>query len=95
MAGGLDNNLFSAFLDWIYSSGEITVPSEFHQRCAKIEEMLDNDISGTIDSVLDYAVNSASEANYRIECSEPTLQKLLNLWLDKINLDIKGRKSVV
>lgn len=90
MAGGLDNNLFSAFLDWIYSSGEITVPSEFHQRCAKIEEMLDNDISGTIDSVLDYAVNSASEANYRIECSEPTLQKLLNLWLDKINLDIKG-----
>jgi cation transport regulator ChaB len=52
--------------------------------------MLGNDVSGTIDTILDYAVNSASEANYRVECSETTLQKLLNLWLEDINIDIKG-----
>ena len=87
---GLGNGIFQAFIDWLYSSGDISVPSDYHQRCSKVQEMLDNDISGTINSVLDYAVNSASEAKYRIECSETTLQKLLNLWLEKINLEIKG-----
>jgi cation transport regulator ChaB len=90
MAQGLPNGLFQAFIDWIYSSGDISVPTGYHGRCNKINEMLDNDISGTIDTILDYAVNSASEANYRVECSETTLQKLLNLWLEEINIDIKG-----
>ena len=87
---GLGEGLFQAFMSWLYSSGEISVPGDYHTRCEKVEYMLDNDISGTINTILDYAVNSASEAKYRVECSEPTLQKLLNLWLDKINLDIKG-----
>src|SRR3989304_7937295 len=87
---GLGNGIFQAFIDWLYSSGDISVPTDYHQRCIRIQEMLDNDISGTINSILDYAVNSASEANYRIECSESTLQKLLNIWLEKINLQIKG-----
>jgi cation transport regulator ChaB len=90
MANALAGNMFETFLNWLYQSGEISVPADYHERCGKIEEMLDNDISGTINSLLDYAVNSASEANYRVECSEPTLQKLLNLWLDQINIDIKG-----
>jgi len=85
----LSNGIFQAFIDWLYSSGDISVPADFHNRCGKIQEMLDNDISGTINTILDYAVNSASEANYRIECSEKTLQKLLNLWLEEINIDIK------
>lgn len=90
MADGLGNGLFQAFLDWIYSSGDMSVPSEYHSRCAKVQEMLDSDISGTVNSILDYAVNSASEAKYQVECSEPTLEKLLNLWLDEINIEIKG-----
>lgn len=90
MAGGLGNGMFSAFLDWLYSNSNISVPSDYHQRCYKIQEMLDNDISGTINTVLDYSINSASEANYRVECSETTLQKLLNLWLESINIEIKG-----
>ena len=87
---GLGNGIFQAFIDWLYSSGDISVPIDYHSRCAKVQEMLDNDISGTINSVLDYAVNSASEAKYRVECSESTLQKLLNLWLEDINIEIKG-----
>jgi predicted Zn-ribbon and HTH transcriptional regulator len=87
---GLGNGLFQAFIDWIYSSGDISVPSNYHQRCIKVQEMLDNDISGSINSILDYAINSASEAKYRVECSETTLQKLLNLWLEDINIEIKG-----
>ena len=82
--------MFEQFLNYLYQSSEISVPTEYHDRCSKVGEMLDNDISGMINSLLDYAINSSSEANYRVECSEPTLQKLLNLWLDQINLDIKG-----
>jgi len=87
---GLGNEIFQSFIDWLYNSGDISVPTDYHQRCGKVKEMLDNDISGTINSILDYAVNSASEAKYRVECSEETLQKLLNMWLDDINIEIKG-----
>ena len=90
MADALGAGVFQSFIDYLFSTGDISVPVEYHDRCSKIQEMLDNDISGTINSILDYAVNSASEAKYRVECSEPTLQKLLNMWLDKINLEIKG-----
>ena len=82
--------MFEQFLDYLYQSSEIFVPPEYHERCLKIKEMLDSDISGMVNSLLDYAVNASSEANYRVKCSEPTLQKLLNMWLDEINLDIKG-----
>ena len=71
------NGFFSTILKLLYSSGDISIPVEYHDRCVKVREMLDNDISGTINTVLDYAINSSSEAKYRVECSEPTLQKLL------------------
>ena len=87
---GMADGLFSAFLNWLYSSGDITVPSDFHTRCEKVQDMLDNDISGVINSLLNYSIQSASEALYRIECNEPTLQKLLNTWLQQINLEVKG-----
>ena len=90
MADALGSGVFQAFIDYLFSSGDISVPQDYHERCTKIQEMLDNDISGTINSVLDYAVNSASEANYRIECSENTLEQLLNKWLEQINIEIKG-----
>ena len=82
--------LFNQFINYLYSSGGIEVPKDYHERCLKIHEMLDNDTSGVINTILNYSINSASESNYRVECSEDTLQKLLNLWLDKINIDIKG-----
>lgn len=82
--------LFERFLDYLFTSEAIFVPTEYHDRCDKIKGMIDSDISGIVSTVLDYSVNSASEAKYRVECSEETLQELLNLWLEKINLDIKG-----
>jgi hypothetical protein len=84
------SGLFQTFINYLFESGDISVPTDYHSRCVKIKDMLDNDISGTINTLLDYSINSASETRYRVECSEPTLQKLLNLWLDKVNIDIKG-----
>ena len=86
----LGPGVFNSFIHYLFNSGDISVPTEYHERCNKVHEMLDNDISGTINTVLDYAINSASEAKYRVECSSETLQKLLNLWLEKINIDIRG-----
>lgn len=88
MGGGLEGNLFGAFLNWLYQTGEITVPASFHDRCAKIEEMFDNDVTGVINTILDYSVNSASEAKFKVECSNDTIEGLLNLWLDQININI-------
>ena len=90
MGSALSGNLFERFLNYLYESGAISVPQDYHDRCIKIKEMLGNDISGTVDSLLDYAINSASETDYRIECSDSTLQKLLNIWLEQVNLDVKG-----
>jgi len=87
---GLGNGLFQAFLDWVYSAGGISVPSTFHQRCESVSCMLDNDISGVINTVLDYSIESASDAKYTVECSESTLEKLLNKWLERINIDVAG-----
>ena len=90
MAGGLADGLFQAFLNWLYSSGEITVPSDFHLQCTAINEMLNNDISGVINTVLEYSISSASNTQYRIECENNSIEELLNLWLEKINLNIKN-----
>jgi len=87
---GLPGDLFGQFINYMYSSGGITIPSEFHERCNAIETMLDNDVTGVINTLLGYAINSASETKYRVECSEPTLQNLLNTWLQEVNLELKG-----
>ena len=87
---GLAAGLFGAFINWLYSTGEITVPKDYHKRCSEIQKMLDDDVSGLVSTITRYSVNSASGANYNIQCSEETLQKLLNLWLKKINLDVSG-----
>ena len=88
--GGLNSGLFQAFIDYLYSSGNITVPADFHSRCSYIKDMLDNDYSGLINTLLDYAVNSASEANYRVECENETLEDILNKWLQRVNINIDG-----
>jgi len=87
MSDGL-GGLFPAFLNWLYSTGDIFVPTDFHERCAKIECMLANDVTGVINTILDYSVNSASEAKFKVECANNTIEGLLNLWLDQININI-------
>jgi hypothetical protein len=90
MPNDASGGLFQQFINYLYQTSEISIPTDYHGQCASVQNMLGNDISGIINSVLDYSINASSEANYRIECSEPTLQKLLNLWLDEINIEITG-----
>ena len=86
-------SLYEQFLNYLYQSEVISVPKEYHERCKKVYELVDNDISGTVNSLLNYAINSASNTDYGIKCTEQTLQKLLNMWLNEINFNINGVPS--
>jgi len=83
-------SMYSAFINMLFSKGGISVPTDFHERCQKISTLVDMDVSGIANTVLGYGINAASDAKYKIECEDKTLQKLLNTWLEKINLEIPG-----
>lgn len=83
-------SMYSAFINMLFSKGGISVPTDFHERCQKISTLVDMDVSGIANTVLGYGINAASDAKYKIECEDETLQKLLNTWLEKINLEIPG-----
>jgi len=87
---GLPISLFSRFIAWLYSAGEIELPSDFHGRCQKVQEITDLDCSGVVNTLNNYAIESAASTKYRIECDDNTLQKLLNSWLSQINLDVNN-----
>ena len=87
---GLAGGLWSAFISSLFKSGEISVSDDFHDRCGYVAEIMDNDVTGIVGSVIDYSINSASEAKFRVECSEESLEELLNLWLEQININING-----
>jgi hypothetical protein len=87
---GLGDDLFQNFINALCTAEGINVPADFHSRCALIEELKGNDITGVVNSVTDYQVSSASNTQYMIECNDSTLQEILNTWLSKINLTVPG-----
>ena len=93
MSQGLASGMWEAFLNFMYRSGDIKVSTDFHDRCSEIYKMMDNDISGIVSTVIDYSINSSSEAILKVECSDETLEKILNIWLSKINININGVPS--
>lgn len=90
MSQGFGGGLFQSFLDYLYSSGGISIPSGFHARCGKVAELLDDDTTSVINTVLDYSINCASDTNYNIDSDNDTLKKLLNKWLAEININVNG-----
>lgn len=87
---GLPSGLFEAFINYLFTTGEIKIPSGFHERCTSVANMLDNDVSGIVSTIIDYSINSASEAIFKVECSDEPLEKLLNVWVSKLNINIDG-----
>jgi hypothetical protein len=87
---GLAGGMWQSFVDSLFRSGEISVSDDFHVRCDYVSEIMDNDVTGIVGTVIDYSINSASEAKFRVECSEESLEELLNLWLEQININING-----
>jgi cation transport regulator ChaB len=69
---------------------EISVPSEYHEQIAAIDEMLRDDSTGLIDSLTDFAVESAT-VNFKIESDNQNLSEILAEWLENINKSYSGR----
>lgn len=82
--------LWTAFLSYLYSQGKIDVPQDFRTRISAIRYILDSDVTGIINTCLDYSINTAAKADFTVECADDTLKALLNEWLRYVNIDING-----
>ena len=65
---------------------KITVPTEFHAQCEAIKQMLCDDVTGLIDVLTDFSVESAT-VDFRIEANNENLNNLFSEWLDTINTE--------
>lgn len=67
-------------------TSEYKVPGSFSRQCKAIKNMLSSDETGLINSILNYAINSASSVQYKIEVYDNNnLENILNDWLYQIN----------
>lgn len=73
-----------------FSADEITVPNDYHSQVREIQLLLKSDTSGLVNSLLDFAINSAL-VDYTIETSNANLTKELNQWIKSINYELIGR----
>jgi len=69
---------------------KVEVPSKFQDQAQVIETMLKDDQSGMIDSLTDFAVQSAN-VNFSIESDNEELDKIFKNWLETINSAYKGK----
>lgn len=89
-ADNFNSALWAAFLSYLYSQGKIDVPQDFRTRISAIRYILDSDVTGVINTLLDYSVNTAASTDFTIECADDTLKEILNQWLKEINLEVNG-----
>jgi len=74
----------------LFDSKPVAVPAAYHQRVIAVKAALENDVSGLVNSILDFGINSAL-VKYNIETNNGTVNKLLNDWLDNINGSLRGK----
>ena len=70
-----------------------TDTTEYREKVLAVKELLDNDISGIVNSVLDFSINCAL-VEYSVKTSNSTLTAFLNDWLLNINSDLRGKIPV-
>jgi len=78
------NSLFSMLLK------KIIVPKEFHEQVASVKEMLKDDMSGLVDSLTDFAVDSAS-VDFSIETNNENFTEIMRQWLVGLNINYQGK----
>jgi len=85
-------NASNMFLNYVLSSlmKKVIVPSEYHARVDAVKGMLQDDVSGMVDSLTDFSVQSAG-VNFSIETSNSTFTEKLKYWLDNVNKDYNGK----
>lgn len=86
------NNALKWLVDMMSLIGgeEITVPTDYRSQVLETKALLENDISGTVNTVLDFATN-VSLVKYTIETDNQNLSLKLNDWLEEINEELIGK----
>jgi len=74
----------------LFNSQPVNVPSGYVERVAAVKGSLQNDVSGLVNSLLDFGINSAL-VKYDIETNNKTVNDLLNKWLENINESLRGK----
>jgi len=70
---------------------KIVVPSTYREKVLHAKKELEEDTSGLINSMLDFAINSATDVDYYIESDNENLEKILNDSLKNINKELRGK----
>lgn len=81
---------YGRLLDMLLWQKAIEVSTDFHVQCGYVNDVISNDVTGIVNTILDYSINSASSANYKIECPNQTVEDLLNKWLSSLNDELLG-----
>jgi len=79
-----------------FQAETIKVPTDYRNQVIKTKQLLENDVSGIVGTMLDFAIQCAL-VDYRIETPNANLTEELNNWLKKVNLKIntdEGVKSI-
>jgi len=69
---------------------KVVVPTNYHERVKEVKFMLEDDLSGMIDTLTDFAVDSAS-VDFCIDSKNDNLNEIMNGWLKNINRDFNGQ----
>ena len=88
---------FNPLLRWLndmislYTYKEIKIPETYEDKVIQTKELLENDISGIVNSVLDFGIECGALLDYSIETPNPKLTEILNNWLKNINANLRGK----
>lgn len=87
----MNHNNEGMFMNYVLSSllKKVSIPGDYHGQVRACKEIGMDDVSGLVDVLTDFAVESAS-VDYNIETDNENLTKLLKQWLDRINQDYLG-----
>ena len=86
----MDNN--GMMINWLLSTllGKVEIPGKFQDQAKAIDAMLKDDQSGIVDSLTDFAIQSAN-VDFSIESDNPELSKILKTWLEEVNSVYRGK----
>lgn len=87
-----DVNINGLFMNYLLSAlyRKVIVPNDFHTQAIAVREIMRNDISGMVDSLTSFQVQSAS-VHYEIKTTNENLTDILKKWLKNINTDYNGK----
>jgi hypothetical protein len=78
------------YLMQLVSGQQIAIPGDFKDKVVSIQDLLRNDETGLINSLLDFSISSAC-VNFTVESTNENFSEVLNDWLLDINGSLRGK----